>query len=70
MTDFQKGDCGGHLFWKNTTKKILRAGFYWPTNFVDVYKIVMSCHEYQIFQGKIKLLPFPLWLVSISTPFQ
>lgn len=45
MSDFQKGDCGGHLFWKTTSNKILRAGFYWPTLFVDVYKTVMICHE-------------------------
>ena len=25
MEDFHKGDCGGHLFWKTTGKKILRA---------------------------------------------
>ena len=25
---FHKKDCGGHLFWKTTTYKILRVGFY------------------------------------------
>ena len=40
MEDFHKGDCGGHLFWKTTAKKILRAGYYWPNLFADVYKIV------------------------------
>eukprot|EP00253_Pinus_taeda_P021772 PITA_21772 len=38
MEDFHKGDCGGHLFWKTTANKILRAGYYWPTLFADVYK--------------------------------
>lgn len=28
MSDFHKGDCGGHLFWETTAKKILRDGFY------------------------------------------
>ena len=28
MYDFHKGDCGGHLFWKTTTNKVLRAGYY------------------------------------------
>eukprot|EP00253_Pinus_taeda_P024588 PITA_24588 len=51
MEDFQKGDCGGHRFWKTTTNKILRAGYYWLSLFVDVYKNVASCHECQIFQG-------------------
>ena len=27
MQEFHKGDCGGHLYWKTTTYKILRAGF-------------------------------------------
>ena len=26
MHDFHKGDCGGHLFWKKTANKVLRAG--------------------------------------------
>eukprot|EP00253_Pinus_taeda_P001921 PITA_01921 len=45
MSDFHKGDCGGHLFWKMTANKILRAGYYWPTLFVDVYKTVTGYHE-------------------------
>jgi len=28
MRDFHKGECGGHHFWKTTTNKNLRAGFY------------------------------------------
>eukprot|EP00253_Pinus_taeda_P014023 PITA_14023 len=70
VEDFHKGDCGGHLFWKTTTNKILRAGFYWPSLFSDVYKAVKSCHECQNFQGKQKLQPLPLKPIEISTPFQ
>jgi hypothetical protein len=32
-TDMHKGVCGGHPHWKETTLKILRAGYYWPTLF-------------------------------------
>jgi len=70
ISDFQKGDCGGHLFQKTTSSKILRAGYYWPTLFSDVYKTIMSCHECQVFQGKRKLLPLPLKLVEVNAPFQ
>ena len=35
--EFHEGECGGHLYWKTTTNKILRAGFYWPTLFHDVH---------------------------------
>lgn len=70
MKDFHKGDCGGHHFWKTTTKNILRDGFYWPTLFSDTYKIVMIRHGCQIFQLKRKLLPLPLQPILISAPFQ
>jgi len=70
MTDFHKGDYGGHLFWKMTANKILRVGYYWPTLFADVYKNVTSCHECQIFQGRRKLQPLPLKIVEVSAPFQ
>eukprot|EP00253_Pinus_taeda_P015204 PITA_15204 len=70
VEDFHKGDCGGHLFRKTTANKILRAGFYWPSLFSDVYKAVKSCHECQIFQGKQKLQPLPLNPIEISAPFQ
>ena len=69
MKYFHKGDYGGHHFWKTIANKILRAGFYWPTLFYDVYKTLMSYHECQIFQGKRKILPFPLQPSSISAPF-
>lgn len=69
VDDFHKGDCGGHLFWKTTANKILRAGFYLPSLFSDVYKVVKRCRECQIFQGKQKLQPLPLKPVEISAPF-
>lgn len=55
IKEFHKGDCGGHHYWKTTVHKILRAGFYWPSIFPDVYKEVSKCHECQIFDGKGKL---------------
>jgi len=70
MYDFHKGDCGGHLLWKTTTNKVLRAGYYWLTLFLYVYKTIMSCHECQVFQGKRKLLPLPLKPVEVNAPFQ
>eukprot|EP00253_Pinus_taeda_P016277 PITA_16277 len=69
VEDFHRGDCGGHLFWKTTTNKILRAGYYWPSLFSDVYKAVKNCHECQMFEGKQKLQPLPL-KIEVSAPFQ
>ena len=70
MEDFHKGDCGGHLFWKTTTNKIMRARYYWPTLFTDVFKAIKSCHNYHIFEGKQKLQPLPLKPIEVSAPFQ
>ena len=69
LKELHAGDCGGHLYWKSTADKILRAGFYWPSLFTDVKKFVMSCHKCQIFEGKRKLLPLPLKHVSTERPF-
>ena len=43
VKDFHAGDCGGHLYWKSTVDKILRAGYYWPTLFADVKRFATSC---------------------------
>eukprot|EP00253_Pinus_taeda_P034561 PITA_34561 len=70
VEDFHRGDCGGHLFWKTMANKILRAGYYWPSLFLDVYKVVKNCHECQNFQGKQKLQPLLLKPIEVSAPFQ
>ena len=44
MNEFHMGDCGGNHSWKVTANKILRAGFYWPSLFSDVYKEITKCH--------------------------
>eukprot|EP00253_Pinus_taeda_P012050 PITA_12050 len=70
MKEFHKGDYGGHLFWKTTANKLLRARYDWPTLFANVYKTVASYHECRIFQGKRKLQPLPLKPIEVSAPFQ
>jgi len=70
MNDFHRDDGGSHFFWKTTANKALRAGYYWPTLFIDLYKTVMGCHECQVFQGKRKLLPVLLKPVEVNAPFQ
>jgi hypothetical protein len=70
ISEFHKGDFGGHHYWKEIVNKIIRASFYWPTIFSHVYKEVITCHECQIFCGKRKLLPLPLKPISVEEPFQ
>jgi hypothetical protein len=69
IKEFHKGDCGGHHYWKTTVHKILRAGYYFPNIFVDVYREVSSCHECQIFYGRRKMQPLPLKSVLVEAPF-
>lgn len=70
IKEFHQGDCGGHLYWKVTTHKILRDDFYWPTLFFDVFREVSTYHQCQIFEGKRKLIPLPLKPISVESPFQ
>ena len=67
--EFHTGECGGHLSWKSTAKKILKAGYYWPTLFNDIYNMIIACHKCQIFEGKRKLLPLPLQPITVEGPF-
>ena len=70
MKEFYQGVCGGHHSWKVTINNILRAGFYWPSIFSDVYKEVASYHECQTFYGKVKILPLTLNPISVEASFQ
>ena len=67
--EFHAGECEGHLSWKATAKKILRAGYYWPTLFKYVHTMIIACHKCQIFEGKRKLLPLPLQPITVEGPF-
>ena len=65
-----EGACGGHKYWKATAYKILRAGYYWPSLFSDVYQQVRTCIPCQKFAGKQKLLSLPLKSIAVNAPFQ
>ena len=38
ISESHEGACGGHKYWKTTAYKILRAGYYWPSLFANVYQ--------------------------------
>ena len=52
ISESHEGACGGHKYWKETTYKILRVGYYWPSLFSDVYQQVRACIPCQKFAGK------------------
>jgi hypothetical protein len=68
-TGMQRGFFGGNQHWKATTLKILRAGYYWPTLFSDVFTTVRACNECQKFVGKHKLLSLFLKPITTRGPF-
>jgi len=52
LESFQNLACGGHFSALVTAHKILRARYYWPTLFQDVYNWVCKCELCQQFVGK------------------
>ena len=52
INQFHSSTCGGNHYWKTTSHKILRAGYYWPVLFSDVCTFVKSRDKCQRFIGK------------------
>jgi hypothetical protein len=48
----------------------LRAGYYWPVLFSDVFSQVRACEPCQKFAGKHKLMSIPLKPIIAHGPFQ
>ena len=70
MHQFHSSICGGHHYWKTTAHKILKARYYWPTLFSDVFSFVKSCGKCQRFAGRQQLKSLPLKPVHANGPFQ
>jgi len=70
MQQFHTSMCGGHHYWKTTTHKILRVGYYWPTLFSNFFSFVKSCDRCQRFEGKQQLKSLPLKPIHVNGPFQ
>ena len=70
MQQFHSSICGWHHYWKTTAHKILRARYYWPTLFSNVFSFVKSCDKCQRFVGRKQLKSLPLKPVHTNGPFQ
>ena len=68
LNDCHSGACGGHLSGLETTQKILRAVYFWPTLFKDYVKAVKKCHPCQVFSRKIRLHPAPMHPIIAIDP--
>lgn len=69
IDQFHAGFCGGHYAWRETTYKILRGGFYWPTLLLQVGAKVRGYVPCQMFASKQKLATLPLVPSIVSQPF-
>jgi hypothetical protein len=70
INEFHEGVCRWYHAWRETTYKILRAGYYWPKIFTDVNAKVRACNPCQLFSGKQNILTLPLVPVKIEASFQ
>eukprot|EP00253_Pinus_taeda_P022237 PITA_22237 len=70
MHQFHSSICGGHHYWKTIANKILRARYYWPYLFSDVFSFLKSCDKCQRFTGKQQLKYLPLKPIHTNGPFQ
>ncbi|MCO5553350.1 hypothetical protein L7F22_006871 [Adiantum nelumboides] len=61
--------CGGHFSHELTLKKVLLAGYVWPSMYADVQHWCRSCHNCQV-NGNKKLLYDPRQAVIANGPFE
>ncbi|MCO5599977.1 hypothetical protein L7F22_054084 [Adiantum nelumboides] len=61
--------CGGHFFHELTLKKVLLAGYVWPSMHADVQHWCRSCHNCQV-NGNKRLLYGPRQAVIANGPFE
>jgi hypothetical protein len=60
LVDLHDGPTRGKFGVDNTTHKILRDGYYWPTLFKYSHAYARKCQEFQRVVGKEKKNVFPL----------
>ena len=70
MTEMHTGVCGGHLYLKATTNKILRVGYYWPTLFKDAHAHAWDFKVWKMSIGRETKFSSPLQPITINQPFQ
>lgn len=80
LAETHAGICGSHQGTKTLAKRVLRAGFYWPTIHQDAADLVRKCEQCQ-FHSKLgnisayervnisEAWPFDLWGIDIVGPF-
>ncbi|XP_057724147.1 uncharacterized protein LOC130940113 [Arachis stenosperma] len=66
LEEIHNGICGNHLGVRSFARKVIRAGFYWPTLQKDATKFVKKCQPCQM-HANFHVAP-PEELISITSP--
>ncbi|KAL3687533.1 hypothetical protein R1sor_013842 [Riccia sorocarpa] len=61
---------GGHYALKNTVKKIMDAGYWWPTMFKDSYEYIKACDPCQRMGKPTATTQWPLCPIMPLAPFE
>ena len=69
LKELHKGNAGGHFSQDITVRKVLDAGYWWPTLYKDTYDYCQTCHECQKTGGLSKLVSTKLITTLPAEPF-
>ena len=69
LQELHKGNVGDHFSQNITIRKVLDAGYWWPTLYKDTYKYCQTCHECQKTEGLPKLVSTKLITTLPAEPF-
>jgi hypothetical protein len=69
IREIHEGICGNHSGGRSLSKKIVRAGYYWPSIQVDANKFVQHCDKCQWFANLLHSPPEVLTPMTAPWPF-
>ena len=69
LQELHKGNAGGHFSQDITVRKVLDAGYWWPTLYKDTYQYCQTCHECQKTGGLLKSVSTKLNTTLPAEPF-
>ncbi|XP_019439584.1 PREDICTED: uncharacterized protein LOC109345170 [Lupinus angustifolius] len=69
LREVHEGSCGHHLGAASLAKKVLRAGYYWPTIEKDAANLTRKCTRCQLFADFHKAPPKELTTTQAPWPF-
>jgi len=66
LNDCHSGECGGHYFGISTIDKIVRVGYFCPTQFHDCIHAIKRCQKCQLYDHKSRAPPSLHLVITID----